>query len=266
MPRCARCSGCGHEERACPSDAAILVMELPDDDFEEENVFAANATGKCSLRIGEEVGDGELDKQVAQSIADSGATCQTTPDADGLTNYRECSRPLGLAGRRKTSITGSGDLTVAFRSNDSWVHVKLHDVAHLPLLSYNLVSITSLAQEGHPSAVEKSGVTLKLKKEGMVQFSLIGKLCRQYGYLPEATGMMVDTACAVISPGQAKATTTPTGINLFHCTKGHTTRHCSSKRRSSNESASAGSFTSAGVLNGKGTTEAHRQVDEHPSK
>ena len=65
MPRCARCSGFGHEESACPSDATILVMGLPDDDFEEEKVFAAKATGKCSLRIGEEVGDGELDKQVA---------------------------------------------------------------------------------------------------------------------------------------------------------------------------------------------------------
>ena len=33
---------------------------------------------------------------------------------------------------------------------------------------------------------------------------------------------MVDTACAVIAPGQAKATITSTDINLFHCTYGHT--------------------------------------------
>ena len=39
-------------------------MELPKDDSKEEKVYAANATGKCSLRIGEEVGDKELDKQV----------------------------------------------------------------------------------------------------------------------------------------------------------------------------------------------------------
>ena len=85
----------------------------------KEKVFAANATGKCSLKTGEEVGDGELDKQVMQYIADSGATCHLTPDADGLTNYRECSRPLGLADRRRISIAGYGDPTVAFRSNDS---------------------------------------------------------------------------------------------------------------------------------------------------
>ena len=45
----------------------------------------------------EEVGGGELGKQVVQYIADSAATCNMTPDADGLTNYRKCGRPLGLA-------------------------------------------------------------------------------------------------------------------------------------------------------------------------
>ena len=55
-----------------------------------------------------------------------------------------------------------------------------------------------------------------------MQFPLIGKLCRQYGYRLEATGRMVDTTCTVIAPGQAKAPTTPTDINLFHCTYGHT--------------------------------------------
>ena len=197
-------------------------MELRDNDSKEEKVFAANATSKWSLRVGEEVGDGELDKQVAQYIADSGATCPLTPDADGLTNYRECSRPLGLADRRKISIAGYGDLTVAFRSNYSWVQVKLHDVAHTSLLSYNLVSLTSSAQEGHPSAVEESGATLKLKGGGTVQFPLIGKLCRQYGHRPEATGRMVDTACAVITSRQAKAPSTPNYINLFHCAYGRT--------------------------------------------
>ena len=77
-------------------------------------------------------------------------------------------------------------------------------------LSYNLVSLTSLAQESYPSAVEESGVTLNLKGGGVVQFPSIGKLFRQYGYRPEAIGRMVDTACAVITPGQAKAPTPPT--------------------------------------------------------
>ena len=55
-----------------------------------------------------------------------------------------------------------------------------------------------------------------------MQFTLNAKLCRQYGYHPEVTGRIVDTACAVIAPGQAKAPTTPTDINLFRCCYGHT--------------------------------------------
>ena len=222
VPKYARCSGFVHEESACPSDAIILVMELPEIDSEEKKVFAANATGKCSLMIDQEVGDGELERQVAQYIADSRGTCHLMSDADGLTNYQKCSRSLGLAVRRKISIAGYSDLTVAFRSNDSWVHVQLHDVPHASLLSYNLVALTSLAQEDHPSAVEESGVTLKPQGGGTVQFPLIGMLCRQHGYRPEATGKMVDTACAVIAPGQAKAPPAPTDMNILHCTYGHT--------------------------------------------
>ena len=145
-------------------------MELPDDDFKKAKVFTANATGRFILRTDEEVEGEGLDKQAAQYIADSGATYHLTSEADGLTNYRECSRPIGLAYKRKTSLAGYGNVTVASRSSESWVHVILHDVVHAPLLSYNLRSLTSLAQEGHPSAVEESGVSLKLNGGGTVQF------------------------------------------------------------------------------------------------
>ena len=50
-----------------------------------------------------------------QYIADSAAACDMTSDAYGLTNYRECSRPLGLANGGTTSIAGYGNLTVVFR-------------------------------------------------------------------------------------------------------------------------------------------------------
>ena len=103
------------------------------------------------------------------------------------------------------------------------MNVKLCDVAHAPLLSYNLISLPYLELKGHILyAGDNDGVTLKLKRGNTVHFPLIGKLCRQYGYRPEAKGRVVDTACAVIDPGQAKATTTLTDINTFHCTYGHT--------------------------------------------
>ena len=154
-----------------------------------------------------------------QHIADSAVTRNMTPDTDSLTNYRECSQPLGLTDGRITSITG---YTVASRPDKGWVHVKLHDVKYTPLLSYNLISLPSLVLKGHTHAGDKDGVTLKLKGRKTVHFPLVGKLSRQYGYRPEVKGRMVDTSFAEIAPGQAKAPTTPTSMNTFHCTYGHT--------------------------------------------
>ena len=225
MPRCTRCTGFGHEESSCPSDTAVMAMELPvseEDLAVEIQAFAATEAGKCSAMIDDRVGGGALDKQVVQYIADSAATCNMTPDADGLTNYRECSRPLGLANGEEISIEGYGDLTVNFRTDHRWVRVKMNDVAHVPQLSYNLISLPSMTLKGHTYTGDRGGVTLKLKGGETVFFPLVGKLCRQYGFRPEATGSMVDIACATIAPGKTKAPTTPTDINILHCTFGHT--------------------------------------------
>ena len=172
--------------------------------------------------VGELVGGGELGKQVVQYIADSAATCNMTPDADGFTNYSECNQPLGLANGGTTSIACYLELTMAFRSDNGWVHVILHNVAHAPLLSNNLISLPSLALKGHVCAGDPEGVTLVLKGGNTIHFPLIGNLCRQYGYRPEAKGRVVDTACVVIAPGQAKAPTTPTDANTSHCNYGPT--------------------------------------------
>ena len=211
VPRCTRCTGFGHEESSCPSDMAVMVMELP---VSEED--------KCNAAIDDRVGGEALDKQVVQYIADSAATCNMTPDADGLTNYRECSRPLGLANGEEISIVGFGDLTVNFRTDHRWVRVKMNDVAHVPQLSHNLISLPSMTLKGHTYTGDKGGVTLKLKGGETVFFPLVGKLCRQYGFRPEAAGSMVDSACTTIAPGKAKTPTTPTDINILHCTFGHT--------------------------------------------
>ena len=208
-----------------PRAVAAVGAELPmseEDLAVEAQAFVAKETGKCSVMVGEEVGGGEPGKQVVQYITDSAATCDMTPDADGLTNYRECSRPLGLANGGTASIAGYSDLTEAFRSDNGWVHVKLHDVVHAPLLSHNLISLPSLALKGHAYAGDKYRVILKLKEGKAVHFPLTRKFYRQHEYRPETKGRVVDTACAVIVPGQAKAPTTPTDINTFQCTYGHT--------------------------------------------
>ena len=139
------------------------MIELPmseEDLAVETQAFVVKETGKFRVMVGEEVGGGELDKQVVQYIVDNAVTCNMTPDADGFTNYKECSRPLVLANGGTTSIAGYGELTVAFCSDNG---VKLHDVAHIPLLSYNLISLPYLALKGQTYEGDKNGVTLELK-------------------------------------------------------------------------------------------------------
>ena len=148
------------------------------------------------------------------SINQSAATCSMTPDVYGLTNYRECIRPLDLAKGGTTSIAGYGDLTADFHSNNEWVHVKLPDVAHT--LRPHLASIFG-TQRPHVCRRQK-WVSSQAERGKTVHVPLIGKLCRQYGYRPEAKSRVVDTTCALIAPGQAKTPTTPTDINTFHCT------------------------------------------------
>ena len=225
VPRCNRCTGYGHEESSCSSDAAVLVVELPvpeEDLAVEAQAFAVSEAGKCSVTIGDAVGGVALDKQVMHYIADSAATCNMTPNSDGLTCYRECSIPLGLANGEEITIVGNGDLTVDFRTNHGWVRVEMNDVAHVPQLSYNLISLPSMAQKGHTYTGDKDGVTLELKGGKTVFFPLVGKLCRQYGYRPKAANNMVDSACTTIAPGKTKTPTTPTDINILHCTFGDT--------------------------------------------
>ena len=77
LARCARCSGFGHEESTCSSDVAVLAIKLPISETNravEAQAFEAKETGKCRAMVGEEVGGGELRKQVVQSIPDSAAT------------------------------------------------------------------------------------------------------------------------------------------------------------------------------------------------
>ena len=158
--RCFRCRQRGHRRQDCTTRESDFV---PRCNRWEAEAFAVSEAGKCSVTIGDAVGGVALDKQVVQYIADSAATCNMTPDADGLTNYRECSRPLGLANGEEISIVGYGDLTVNFRTDHGWVQVKMNDVAHVPQLCHNLISLPSMTLKGHTYMGDKGGVTLKLE-------------------------------------------------------------------------------------------------------
>ena len=77
-----------------------------------------------------------------------------------------------------TLIADYGDLTVAFHSDNGWVHIKLHDVAHALVLSYNLISLPYLALRGHTYAGDKIKYVFKTNSK------LAAKTCALVGVEP----------------------------------------------------------------------------------
>ena len=79
---------------------------------------------------------------------------------------------------------------------------------------------------------------------------------------------MVDTACAVIAPGQAKTPTTLTDINTLHCTYGHTHKVLLKKTAEQQIVNFSGELHECleRLMAKKLATKVHRQVDAHQSR
>ncbi|CAN0486929.1 unnamed protein product, partial [Scytosiphon promiscuus] len=93
-------------------------------------------------------------------ILDSGASCTMFTSDDGFVNYRECDKRVRVAGKRELPIVGQGDVTIAFRSEQGRVRLKLRDVFHVPQLGYNLISFRGVMAAGHN--VENSFVKITI--------------------------------------------------------------------------------------------------------
>ena len=88
------------------------------------------------------------------------------------------------------------------------------------------------------------------------------QLCRQYGCHPEAKGRVVDTACAVISPGQAKAPTHPHWHqHLPLHLRPHTRDAAQINGGAARSQPQRGTPREPGVFDGEEATKAHGQVD-----
>lgn len=146
-----------------------MVEPATKEDFAvEAQAIAAHQQSEYSAKSDTDVGDGALDKQVVRHIADSAATCQMTPDGDGLTNYRECSRPLGFANGGEVYIVGYDLPPVTLRTDNGWVRIELNKVSHAPLLHYHLISLPTLAINGNTYVSDSDVVALGLEGGGNV--------------------------------------------------------------------------------------------------
>ena len=98
------------------------------------------------------------------------------------------------------------------------MQVVLPNVAHVPLLGYNLLSMKRMVDRGHKYVGEKKGVTLRLKNEKVLFDPSVGKL-----NYPSRFRRPLDSsnfALAAIAPGKIRSVSA-VDINTFHTSHGH---------------------------------------------
>ncbi|CAB1100124.1 unnamed protein product [Ectocarpus sp. CCAP 1310/34] len=161
-----------------------------------------------------------MEQGQAVYVADTATTCSMFRLAANLVNYRERSGWVkGIVGdKAPVPLLGYGDVTVVLQAEDGGVPVTVLNAAHVPEAPYNVLSLSSLAEEGHTYSGMKGGLTLTTEAGGEVWFPRTGKLLTQRGYQIKPT---LHTACAaLIVPGDAKAAN-PTDLNEYHLAHGH---------------------------------------------
>ena len=114
-------------------------------------------------------------------------------------------------------IGGIENLVMSFWSGQDQVQVVLPNVAHVPLLGYNLLSLKKMADRGHKCVDEKTGVALHLKSGK----TLFGFSVRKLNYFSGFQRLRDSISFGL-------ATIARVDINTFHTSHGHIcTRHCS---------------------------------------
>ena len=135
------------------------------------------------------------------------------PSADYMVNCCEGGRVVRIADSRAMPIEGIGNLPMSFWSGKDWVQMILPNVAYVPLLGYNLLSLKRMADRGHEYVDEKNGVTLHLKNEKTLFDPSIRKLNYLSGFRRPLD--LSNFALATIAPGKIPSVS-PVDISTFY--------------------------------------------------
>ena len=162
---------------------------------------------------------------VERWAADSGCSQLLTSSTDNMVNYCGGGGVVRIADGRAMPIEGIGNLPMSFWSDKDWVQVVLPNVAHVPLLGYNLLSLKNMADRSHKYVGEKKGVALHLKNGK----TLFGPSVRKLNSFCEFRCPLDSSSFGLtaIAPGKIPSVS-PVDINTFYTSHGHIcTRNCS---------------------------------------
>ena len=146
-------------------------------------------------------------------VVDSRFSQSMTPSADYMVNYREGGGVIRIADGRAMSIQGIGNLPISFWPGKDWLQAVLPNVAHVPLLEYNLLSLKRIADSSHKYVGEKMGAALHLKNRKALFGPSVEKLKYLSGFRRPLDSS--NFALATIAPGKISYVS-PVDINTFH--------------------------------------------------
>ena len=168
--------------------------------------------------IGEGIGCevGELES----AISDDRTLRHMTSSHDSMTNYRECSGIVRTAGGDVLPIEGVGDIFLRFLSDSGAFDIQLLNVAFVPQLSHNLLSLQQFTAAHHTYFRTKNGVNLQFKSGQTLQARKFGRMNVLRGY--RMTRNDDKAFRATIAPGVKPPNfNMDVDINDFHCSFGH---------------------------------------------
>jgi Pol polyprotein len=140
-------------------DLAPLIIAEPDpllgtpDDSEvmlhwegEEIMLEEELTGAAIMQVNE-----TLDNWICVELYDSGATCYISPYKSDFISYAPLSSPvfLNMANQQQFPAIGCGTLAIQVPNGDREIKLTLHGALHTPGVSYTLVSLATLDEEGY---------------------------------------------------------------------------------------------------------------------
>ena len=115
-------------------------------------------------------------------ISDDGASRHITSSHDSMTNYRECSGTVRTAGGDVLPIEGVGDILLRFLYDSGVFNIPLLNVAFVPQLSHNILSLQQFTPAHYIYFGTKNGVELQFESGRTLQARKFGRTNVLRGY------------------------------------------------------------------------------------
>jgi transposase InsO family protein len=132
-----------------------------------EDIFACDESDSWMDKEGEDTADEgetagavitpmEEDLSPCTKLYDSGATRHITPYKADFTSYKALSPPayLNTANQQRFPAIGEGNLVIQVPNNGTERTLTLHNALHAPAVTYTLVSIGALDEEGYAAHIK----------------------------------------------------------------------------------------------------------------